>query len=39
VEENQRIILTKRLLKEGLLRLLKVKNIDKIINDIEGDNI
>lgn len=30
MEENQRIILTKRLLKEGLLRLLKVKNIDKI---------
>ena len=29
-KENQRIILTKRLLQEGLLRLLEVKNLDQI---------
>lgn len=29
-KENQRIILTKRLLQEGLLRLLEIKELDKI---------
>ena len=29
-KENQRVVVTKRLLKEGLLRLLENKNIDKI---------
>lgn len=29
-KENQRIIITKKLLKEGLLKLLKKKNVDKI---------
>lgn len=29
-KENQRIILTKRLLQEGLLRLLEIKDLDKI---------
>ena len=30
MQENQRITLTKRLLKEGLLRILKKKNIEKV---------
>lgn len=30
MQENQRIVLTKRLLKEGLLRLIEKKDIDKI---------
>lgn len=30
MQENQRIALTKRLLKEGLLRILKKKNIEKV---------
>lgn len=29
-KENQRVIISKRMLKEGLLRLLEKKNIDKI---------
>ncbi|MBO5197719.1 MAG: TetR family transcriptional regulator C-terminal domain-containing protein [Lachnospiraceae bacterium] len=30
MKDNQRVILTKRLLKDGLLRLLKTKELDKI---------
>lgn len=30
VKENQRVVLTKRLLEQGLLELLKEKNLDKI---------
>ena len=35
MKENQRITVTKRMLREGLLRLLKTKNLDKIhINEL-----
>ncbi len=35
MQENQRILLTKRMLKEGLLRLLEQKDLDKIhINEL-----
>lgn len=35
MKENQRIVITKRMLKEGLLRLLKTKKLEKIhINEL-----